>query len=133
MSQSTLQMVATGDSVLVLPSAAFVPLGAGVLRRLQVEFRPICDGRESMSPNGRFLARAMSTYGPRLSAGPKSCYEFVIEDRAGTRLQHVEIPVPREDLINWRREGSIIWADDSSSVTFEFKRTSLTLLIERGD
>jgi hypothetical protein len=120
-------------TLLVLPPAAIAPLGAGVLRRLRVEFRPICDGRELPSPDGRFLARATSTYGPRLFAGSMSCYEFVVEDRTGTRLQSIEIPVPRNDLINWRLEGSITWTDDSSCVTFEFKRTSLTLLIEREE
>jgi hypothetical protein len=114
-----------------LPSAKFVPLGAGVLRRLRIDFHPVCDGRKAMSPDGRFLARATSTYGPRLPTGTKCCYEFVVEDRAGTRLQYVEIPVPRDDLINWRLEGSIAWADDSSCVTFAFQRTSLTLLIDR--
>ncbi len=110
--------------------AAIVPLGAGILCSLRVEFRPICDGRALASPDARFLARAMSTYGPRISGGPTSCYEFVVEDRAGRRLQYVEVPVPRDELINWRLEGSITWADDNSSVTFEFKWTSLTLLIE---
>jgi hypothetical protein len=112
---------------LVLPPAAIVPLGAGILCGLCVEFRPVFDGRASASPDGCFLARAKSTYGPRVPGGSKSCYEFVVEDRAGTRLQHIEVPVPREDLINWRLEGSITWADDSSCVKFEFKQTSLTL------
>jgi hypothetical protein len=110
---------------------AIAPPGAGILRTLQVEFRPICDGRESTSLDDRFVARAMSTYGPHSSGGSKSCYAFVGEDRAGRRLQHVEIPVRRDDLINWRLEGSITWADDCSAVTFAFRRTSLTLLIDR--
>jgi hypothetical protein len=118
---------------LVSPRGAIAPLGAGILRTLQVEFRPICDGRESMSPDDRFVARAMSTYGPHSFGGSKSYYAFVVEDRAGRRIQHVEIPVRRDDLINWRLEGSITWADDSSAVTFEFKRTSLTLLIDRDE
>jgi hypothetical protein len=111
-----------------LPPATFVPLGAGVLRRLQIDFRPICDGRGVMSPDGRFLARATSTYGPRLSAGNKSCYEFFIEDCARVRLQHFKIPMPRDDLINWRLEGLIVWSDNSSSVTFESNSWSLKLL-----
>jgi hypothetical protein len=120
-------------TLLVSRHAAIAPLGAGILRTLQVEFRPICDGRETMSPDGRFVARATSTYGPHSSGGSKSCYAFVVEDRAGTRLQYIEIPVKRDDLINWRLEGSIAWADDGSAVTFDFKRTSLTLLIDRDD
>ncbi len=110
--------------------AAIAPLGAGVLRSLRVEFRPICDGRELMSPDGRLIARATSTYGPRLSGVSKSYYEFEVEVRA-TRLQHVKIPVPREDLINWRLEGSIAWAADSSSVTFDFNRVKVTLAVDR--
>jgi hypothetical protein len=113
------------------PPAKFVPLGATVLRRLQIDFHPICDGIEVMSPDGHFLARATSTYGPRLLAGTKSRYKFVVEVFMGAPLQHVEIPVPRDELINWRLEGVITWSDDSSSVTFEFKRTCVTLLIER--
>jgi hypothetical protein len=113
--------------------AAIAPLGAGILRTLQVEFQPICDGRELMSPDEFLIARALSTYGPHSSGGSKSYYEFVVENRAGRRLQYVEIPVKRDELINWRLEGSIVWADDGSAVTFEFQRTSLTLLIDCGD
>jgi hypothetical protein len=112
--------------------AAIAPLGVGILRTLEVEFRPISDGRISFSPDGRFLARAISTYGPRLRDGSGSYYEFALEDRLGTRLQYIKCPVTRDDLINWRLEGSITWANDSSAVTFEFQRTSLTLLID-GD
>jgi hypothetical protein len=100
-----------------------------VLRGLKVEFRALCEGRELPSPDGQFIATARSTYGPRWSDAPQSYYEFVVEDRAGTRLQYILIQVPREDLINWHREGSISWAEDSSSVTFEFKQTNLTLPI----
>jgi hypothetical protein len=120
-------------TLLVPPRAAIAPLGVGILRTLQVEFRPVCDGRELMSPNGRFIARATSTYGPRLFGGSKSYYEFVVEDRAGRQLQHIEIPMRRDDLINWRLEGSITWADDSSSVTFEIGRASFTLCIDREE
>ncbi len=116
---------------LVSRPAAIEPLGAGILRTLQVEFRPICDGRELMSPDERFTARAMSTYAPHSRGRSKSYYEFIIEDRAGRRLQYIEIPIKRRDLINWRLEGSIAWTDDSSAVTFDLKRTTLTLLIDR--
>ena len=44
-------------TLLVLPPAAVAPLGANVLRTLRVEFRPIRDGRELMSPDERFIAR----------------------------------------------------------------------------
>ena len=118
------------DCLMPPPAAMIAPLGAGVLRSLKVEFHPICDGRELISPNGHFLARATSTYGPRWLGGH---YEFVVEDRAGTRLQYVEVPVSRDALINWRLEGSVHWADDSSSVTFEFGRQRLTLPIDRFD
>ena len=59
--------------------------------------------------------------------------QFAVENRARTRLRSIVIEVPREDLINWRREGLISWADDSSSVTFEFQQTSLTLLIDQAE
>jgi len=106
---------------------------AVVLCGLHVDFRAISDGRELKSPDERFTATATSTYGPRLSGGLRSYYEFAVENRARTRLQSIVIQVPRENLINWRREGSISWADDSSSVTFEFQQTSLTLSIGQGE
>jgi hypothetical protein len=120
-------------TILVSPPAAIAPLGTGVLQSLRVEFRPICDGRELISPDGRFIARAMSTYGPRWLGQVSSYYEFIVEDRAGTRLQHVEIPVPRDELINWRLEGTITWADDSSAVTFEFRRQRYTSSVVHGE
>ena len=109
--------------------AAIVPPARHTLQSAG-EFCPICDGRALVSPDKRFLARATSTYGPRFSRLSTCCYEFVVEDRAGKRLQYVEVPVPRDELINWRLEGSIIWSSDNSSVTFESRGTSLTLLIE---
>jgi hypothetical protein len=115
---------------LVSPSVAIVPLGAGILRTLHVDFHPICDGRELMSPDGRFIARATSTYGPHSFGGTNSYYEFVVESRSGARLQHFEFPVPRDELINWRLEGSITWADDGSCVAFEFGRKWVTLSVD---
>ncbi len=113
--------------------AAIAPLGVGILRTLRVEFRPIRDGRELLSPDERFIARAVSTYGSH-SSGESNCfYEFVVEDRAERRLQSIAMPVPREDLINWRLEGSIVWANDNSAVTFAFQRSSVTLLLDRHD
>jgi hypothetical protein len=120
------------SQLLDLPQAAIVPLGAGILQSLRVEFRPICDGRESISPDGRWVARAMSTYGPCPRTGSKSCYEFVVENNRGTRLQQIKVPVPRDDLINWRLEGSIAWSGDSSAVAFEFHGKVVTVLID-GD
>jgi hypothetical protein len=117
-------------ALLISPPAAIAPLGATVLRSMRIEFRPIRDGRELVSPDGRFVARATSTYGPAFLAGSKNYYEFAVEDRRARQLQHIKIPVRRNDLINWRLEGSIAWADDSSAVTFEFNRTCLTILID---
>jgi hypothetical protein len=84
-----------------------------------------------MSPDERFIARATSTYGPRLPGGSESHYDFVVEDCAGTRIQHIKIPMARDDLINWRLDGSIAWAVDSSAVSFGFKGARLTLLMDR--
>ena len=106
---------------------------AVVLRGLHVDFRAICDGRELKSPDERFTATATSTYGPRYCGGSRSYYEFAVENRERTRLQSIVIQVPRENLINWRLEGLISWADDSSSVTFEFQRKSLTLSIGQAE
>lgn len=115
--------------ILASRPAAAAPLGVGVLCTLRVEFRPICDGRQVGSPDGRFVARATSTFAPRISDGSRSRYDFVIEDRAGTRLQHIEITMPRNNLVNWRLEGLLSWADDSSTVTFEFTGARLTLSV----
>jgi hypothetical protein len=117
-------------NVVVSPPPAIAPLGVGVLRSLRVEFRAIHDGRELISPDGRFTARAISTYGPRLFSRSSSYYEFVVENRAGTQLQQIKVQVPREALINWRLEGDITWSDDSSAVTFKFSRQCLTLSID---
>jgi hypothetical protein len=116
--------------VVISPRTAIAPLGAGVLRSLRVEFRPICDGRELASPDGRFIARATSIYAPRDAVRSESRYDFAVDDRAGRRIQQIEIPAAREELINWRLEGSITWAGDGSSVTFHFNRTTLTLVVD---
>src|SRR5262249_4804529 len=79
--------------LLASPSMTCAALGVGILRTLRVEFHPIHDGRELMSPDGRFIARATSTYGPCPTSGTQSGYEFSVEDRAGTRIQYVRLPV----------------------------------------
>ena len=118
---------------LVARPAAIAPLGVGILRTLRVEFQPIRDGRELLSPDRQFIARAVSSYGPHSFGGSKSYYEFVVEDRTGRRLQSIVMPVPRDDLINWRLEGLIAWADDNSAVAFEFMQSNVTLPLDRDD
>ncbi len=102
---------------------------AVVYRFVQVLPYPQGGGRYQESPNKRFTAHASNLTDCSFFGGEKSYYEFTIESEPPLRVRRMTIDAPPEGIIEWRDEGTIQWASDSSSVTYNFKGTQLTLSV----
>jgi hypothetical protein len=82
------------------------------------------------SPDKKFLALASDLYNKKFWGGTHSYYEFTIQTAEGQRIQHLLMDEPPEGMISWRGEAGLIeWTADSSSVTYSFKGTKLTLRV----
>lgn len=108
---------------------AFILLG-GFLRFGCVALDSIGGGRGLESPDKKFLALASDFYEKKFWGGTHNHYEFTIQTPGGQRIQHVLMDEPPQGMIGWRENGSIQWAADSSSVTYSFKGTQLTLSVK---
>ena len=80
------------------------------------------------SPDKKYVADAFDITDCYFFSGEKSYYEFTVKS-AGKRLRHVVFDIPGKTGISWREEGIIRWATNTSSVTFTFKGSQLTLSV----
>ena len=86
-------------------------------------------GQYRESPDKKFTASASSMIDRFFFGGERQYYEFEVEAASGRQIRRIVIDEPPEGMIEWREEGSIEWAIDSSSVTYSFKGTRLVLII----
>jgi hypothetical protein len=92
-------------------------------------------GRFESSPDKKFTAFAQSMAEERIWGRTRNYYDFMIQKGSGPAdpvVRRIEIAEPAEGLINWREEGLIEWAPDSSEVTFVFSDTRLSLKVPKS-
>jgi hypothetical protein len=99
-------------------------------RYWQVFPYPMGGGQIQQSPNKQFRASASTLTDRYFFGGERRYYEFLIETDPRERLRRIVIEEPPEGLIQWRGNGTIVWAADSSAVTFTFGGTQLILNIK---
>lgn len=119
-------MAASKKSIVAIAFAAIVLLGAAY-RFLQILPYPMGGGNSQESPDKRFTASASDMTDCGFFSGKRSYYEFTIETGSRQVIRRIVIPEPPEGMINWRGEGTIQWAADSSRVTYSFRGTTLVL------
>ena len=102
---------------------------AAAYRFMQVLPYPQGGGRYRESPDKRFTAHAWNLTDCSFFGGERSYYEFRLESEPHVRVRRMVIDAPPEGMIQWRDEGTIEWAADSSSVTYSFKGTQLILSV----
>jgi hypothetical protein len=92
---------------------------------------PIGAGRGINSPDQKLIAEAMSLEGQRFWGGKRSYYEFTIKTTNGDLICHYKLDDPPQPLSDWYNEGEhlIIWATNSSSVTYNFNGGHLNLSV----
>jgi hypothetical protein len=100
-----------------------------LIRFVQVTLGSVGGGRSAESPDKKFLALASDFYNERFWGGTHRYYEFTIETVGGGRVHHILMDEPPQGMIEWREDGLIQWASNSSSVTYTFKGAQLTLSV----
>jgi len=114
----------------IIPSAIIgAVLLAAAYRFVQIAPYPQGGGRYEESPNKQFTADAFNLTDRSFFGGEKSFYEFTIKSR-GQQIRHVVMEQPREEMIQWRDEGTIQWAPDNSTVTYSFNGMQLVLSLK---
>ena len=119
---------------ILLGCLALVLLGAGADYLLRLPFAAGV-GKYRESPDHKWRANATSFDEQRRLGGKRSYYEFTIEiarpEQADIYRQQsvrrVVMEAPTEPAVNWREEGDIQWAADSSAETFRYKGTRMTV------
>ena len=96
-----------------------------------VQIGPMGCGRGAESPDKKFLAEASDLYSERFWGGTHNYYEFTITTAEGGRVHHIVMDEPPQGMIDWREDGLIQWASNSSSVTYTFKGAQLTLNVDQ--
>jgi len=102
----------------------------GILIRM-VQVGPTGGGRRAESLDKKFLAAASDLYSERFWGGTHNYYEFTIKTPEGGRVHHIVMDEPPQGMIDWREDGVIQWASNSSSVTYTFKGALLTLNVDQ--
>lgn len=92
---------------------------------------PIGGGQYRESPDKKFTASASSMVDRFFFGGVRHYYKFEIEDASHRQIRRIVMDDPLEEMIEWREEGLIEWAIDSSSVTYSFNGTKLILLVNQ--
>ena len=109
---------------------AFVLLG-GLFRFGCMALHSVGGTRGLESPDKRFLACASDRHDAKFWGGKHNYYEFTIQTTGGQRIQYVLMDEPPQGMISTRDDDLLIqWAADSSTVTYSFKGTRLTLSVK---
>jgi hypothetical protein len=83
------------------------------------------------SPDKKFTALASSLEGEKFWGGKYNCYEFTIKATNGELICHYRLDDPPQPLSDWYNDSAqlILWATNSSSVTYNFKGGHLNLRV----
>ena len=81
-------------------------------------------------PIKKFTASASSMTDRFFLGGERRYYEFEIETGPRQQVRRIVIDEPSEGMIDWREEGSIERASDSSGVAYRFKGSQLILNVK---
>jgi hypothetical protein len=90
---------------------------------------PSGGGRETVSPDKKYIARAYDYFGKGSGGGTNNYYEFSVRTAEGRPVQHIVMDEPPQGMIDWREDGLIQWTSNSSSVTYGFKGGQITLSV----
>ena len=103
------------------------------------------DGRLIESPNKQLTASAWSFTNESYFGGKRRYYVFTIEKgpeelvaseidpweaNSKRTVRRLVIHNSPEGVISWRHEGTVQWAEDSSSITYNLRDTQLTLAVK---
>jgi hypothetical protein len=102
-----------------------------LIRSGQVALDSTGGGRGAESPDKKFLALASDFYNKKFWGGTHNYYEFTIKTPGGGRVHHIVMDEPPQGMIDWREDGVMQWASNSSSVTCSFKGAQLTLNVDQ--
>lgn len=116
--------------IAVLAALLLLLLVAAGSRFLEVFPYPMGEGQGKESPDKRFTANAFSFTDRFFWGGGRRYYQFTIEEGKRGDVRRMVIDEPPEGMIDWRYEGTIQWASDSSSVTYTFGDTQLIMQIK---
>ncbi len=87
-------------------------------RSVQVAPYTMGSGNSEDSPNGSFTADASNMTAKDSWGNSRSYYEFTVHDRHGRVLRTIQIPEPPFPIIFRGGSGRIMWAADSTTVSF---------------
>jgi hypothetical protein len=119
-------IVVNKKAVIIIVVISVLLLGASY-RFVQLLPYPIGGGQFRESTDKRYTAHASSMTNRYYWGGERRYYEFIIEAGPRQRIRRIVIDEPPEGMIDWRNEGTIQWAADSSAVTFIFNGTRLIM------
>src|ERR1700683_220942 len=80
-------------------------------------------GQGNYSPDEKWSADAMTLHDSTILHGKRTFYEFTIRSHQTDSVQtvrRVTIEDTASPAIDWREQGRILWATNSSAVTFTF-------------
>ena len=102
------------------------------IRCVQVIVSRVGGGQHLRSPNERYEAWAGNFYSKRFFGGERQWYEFRIIRPPGGRVhgQYIVEPSNDQPTFDMRDGKAILWAIDSTEVTFRFGPNSVTLKSE---
>jgi hypothetical protein len=122
-----MKKIVTPVFLTILAALCTLLLVAAAYRAVQMIPYPMGAGRCKESPDKRFKAHASSMTDCEFFSGERHYYEFSIEAESRRTMRRLEMDAPAKKTIDWREEGTIEWATDSSTVTYSFKGTQLIL------
>ncbi len=93
-------------------------IGAAGYRYVQILPYPMGGGRYEDSPNGQFTANASNVYDENFWGSSRNYYEFDVRSKKGNVLRSVQLPGPPNPIYFREGTGRIMWASDSTSVSF---------------
>ena len=112
---------------IILPALLLL---AVIARLTQMALGSSGEGNGAESPDKKFFAHAESFYTSRFWGGTHNYYEFTIMPTPkGRPIHHIVMDEPPQGMFGVRQDDWIQWSADSSSVTYSFKGTKLTLSV----
>ena len=99
-------------------------------RLFQVSRYPVANGTMLGSPDGKLSAMPSTVIDESFWGVKRQYYEFAVLDISNHFIRHVTFQDSVERPTQWRVEGSVEWAPDSSQVTFSNAEMRLILKVK---